>query len=179
MKTCKKCGVVKNVSEFYKHKRTADGYNSYCKACSIAKTIAWRKTHPHKVAAYQKKWNTNNSEKMVVSTKKWKAANLEKNRATTYAWNKAHPEKANARNSRHRATKLNATPAWANDFFIKGIYALAQRRTKMLGFKWRVDHIVPLRSKLVCGLHVENNLQVIPATQNISKSNRHWPDMPD
>ena len=48
----------------------------------------------------------------------------------------------------------------------------------MLGFKWEVDHIVPLQSKLVCGLHVHNNLQVITALENIKKHNKVWPDMP-
>ena len=41
-----------------------------------------------------------------------------------------------------------------------------------------VDHIVPLQSPLVCGLHVHDNLRVILAVDNASKANRHWPDMP-
>jgi hypothetical protein len=72
---------------------------------------------------------------------------------------------------------LRATPAWANHFFIEEAYDLAQRRTKSTGIKWHVDHIVPLRSKRVCGLHVENNLQVIPARTNLEKGNRVWPSM--
>lgn len=93
-------------------------------------------------------------------------------------WQKKFPEKHAAKQGRHRARKLQATPAWANEFFIAEAYDLAQLRTKATGFQWDVDHIVPLRSKKVCGLHVENNLRVIPAVINRSKSNRHWPDMP-
>lgn len=34
-----------------------------------------------------------------------------------------------------------------------------------------------MNSKIVCGLHVEHNLQVVPAAYNMLKGNRIWPDM--
>lgn len=73
--------------------------------------------------------------------------------------------------------KINATPAWADRDRIAAVYVEAQRLSELTGNPHEVDHIVPLQSRLVCGLHVEHNLQVIPASINRSKSNRHWPDM--
>ena len=69
--------------------------------------------------------------------------------------------------------KLNAQPSWANEFFIKEAYALSKLRTEIFGFPWHVDHVIPLQGKLVCGLHVENNLQVIPGSENCKKSNKY------
>ena len=82
--------------------------------------------------------------------------------------------------NQRRATKFNGIPPqpWANQFFIEEIYDLAHRRSRLTGIRWDVDHIVPLRSKIVCGLHVERNLQVITHRQNCQKRNFRWPDMP-
>jgi hypothetical protein len=76
---------------------------------------------------------------------------------------------------KRHAQKLNATPAWLTEddhWLIEEAYDLARLRTQMLGFKWHVDHIVPLRGKYVSGLHVPYNLQVIPASVNCAKRNK-------
>ena len=75
--------------------------------------------------------------------------------------------------AKRRAAKLQRTPAWANEFFISEAYELAKLRTKLTGIEWHVDHIVPLRGKLASGLHVHNNLQVIPWYENLSKGNSY------
>jgi hypothetical protein len=66
-----------------------------------------------------------------------------------------------------------ATPAWAVQWKIRWIYAVARLTGRS------VDHIVPLGHPLVCGLHVEHNLQLMSVEDNCRKGNRSWPDMPE
>jgi DNA-directed RNA polymerase subunit RPC12/RpoP len=90
------------------------------------------------------------------------------------AWKEANPHQA----SKHRVAKLRAIPAWADVAKIAEIYRLAQRMSRESGEPWHVDHVVPLNSPLVCGLHCEANLDAVPGRVNLSKKNRFWPDMP-
>ena len=73
------------------------------------------------------------------------------------------------------AAKKNRTPNWLTDdqlWMIEQAYDIAAKRTLSLGITFHVDHIVPLQGKIVSGLHVPWNLQVIPAKLNQQKSNR-------
>ena len=79
--------------------------------------------------------------------------------------------------SRLRAKKiLQAKPKWLTEehkFLIDEIYATRDLRNKVTGVAHHVDHIVPLKGKNCCGLHVPWNLQVIPASENLAKSNSY------
>lgn len=73
--------------------------------------------------------------------------------------------------AKRRVAKLKRTPPWANQDAIKAIYAEALRLTRETGIEHHVDHTIPLQGKLVSGLHVENNLQVLPWRENVMKRN--------
>jgi len=79
---------------------------------------------------------------------------------------------------KRKAYKLKATPHWANKEKILNFYKIASELSTTTGVDYQVDHIVPLVSKLVCGLHCEYNLRVIRKEENLSKGNRWWDDMP-
>ena len=134
----------------------------------------WRAANTSKVKEYRRKQDPLRVKEYL---DRWVRLNPARKREIGNNWRKNNQEKVNAVDARRRAAKANAVPSWANHFFINEIYHLARLRTKHTGFKWHVDHIVPLTSKRVCGLHVEHNLQVIPASVNQSKNNRRWPDM--
>ena len=79
-----------------------------------------------------------------------------------------------------RAAECRNTPKWADKAAIRAVYNEQRRLAKLDGARvWAVDHIIPLNNPLVCGLHVANNLQIIPYKENAAKSNRHRPDMPE
>lgn len=80
--------------------------------------------------------------------------------------------------ARRRATLLSATPSWLGRSQLEDmrkLYRLSQRLEEQTGVAHQVDHIVPLQSPVVCGLHVPWNLQVITASANASKGNRFDP----
>lgn len=77
------------------------------------------------------------------------------------------------KSAKRRAAKVSATPRWASLQAISQVYKEAKRVTEATGVKHVVDHIVPLQGETVCGLHVENNLQVLPEVENLKKWNKH------
>lgn len=77
---------------------------------------------------------------------------------------------------RREADKIRATPAWADLDAIEEFYHAAKSLTLETGIPHVVDHVIPLRGKTVCGLHVENNLQVITKAANLEKGNRFDPE---
>lgn len=73
-----------------------------------------------------------------------------------------------------KAVHRNARPVWADIESIKNIYITAKELTKSTGIKYEVDHVIPIKHPLVCGLHVETNLQIILENENRVKSNTFY-----
>jgi hypothetical protein len=86
-------------------------------------------------------------------------------------YRKRNRPKKNVEWAAWRAGRLNRTPAWADHEKIKAFYRLASAFSKLY-VPHHVDHIIPLNGAAVSGLHVEGNLQVITATDNLLKGSQ-------
>jgi hypothetical protein len=107
---------------------------------------------------------------------------IEKNLARRKEYIKNNRALVNALAKAYKVRKKNRIPKWVDKEhmeLIKEAYKLAQLRTEQFGFAWHVDHIIPLQGELVSGLHVIENLQVIPAVENIKKKNKYEIDNGD
>lgn len=184
-KRCTKCLSEKPLTEFYAvPKRTGGGaYRSRCKECEVQRSKNWASANPE----YIKKNNARTNAKMMRESPDalrqrlaiWRLQNPERVKLQAHDWRKNNPGQKNALEATRKAKKLKATPIWANAIAIRGYYDTAVAMGMLLGEWYHVDHIVPLQGKTVCGLHVEHNLQILPASINAAKGNRVWPDMPE
>jgi len=165
MKTCSRCKIAKSYDLFYKQAiNSKDGYQAHCKACDNARKKNWILKNPELAAMYRKTSDVNRY-------KNFKNEVQQKNKK----WKTKNPSKVAAIDAKRRAAIILRTPTWFNNehqWMVEEAYELAQLRTQIFKFSWHVDHIIPLQGKLVSGLHLPHNLQVIPATDNLSKSNQ-------
>lgn len=139
----------------------------------------WRERNKKRVKQRERIKYTVNKDKILAVNRKWQIAHPEKTREYQRNYSKRKPHMIAAASMRRLNKKRQSTPPWAKESYIRIFYQLAAEATKELGVKYQVDHIVPLQSKLVCGLHCEFNLQVLSAVKNRAKNNKSWPDMPE
>ena len=108
--------------------------------------------------------------------------NKEKRRENSSRWRQNHVDADRARRAARRARKRNAAPNWLTKddrLEISKIYSLAKWMEEVTGESFHVDHLYPLASDFLCGLHIPSNLIVMSASDNLSKNNKWWPGQLD
>ena len=202
MKTCKKCGERKTLTEFHKHRLTTDGRDGRCRVCkSIERKAQYEKNRERENACHKERW-ANNREHESARQKAWREKNREHDSARKKAWCEENRERVAAKSASRRASKKQAELQWTTEAqkdAIDAKYALRDVYTKEKGEEYHVDHIWPikgyptvfedfdernidfelLREDMLLlwensfrGLHLAHNLEVIPASENLSKSNK-------
>jgi hypothetical protein len=196
-KLCLVCNVLQPVEAFAKNKAKHDGLQYRCRACwaeyrakNNAALTAQKREHYAKnkdrlllekkeqyplVAAAKREYQKAYAKADPVAAKKRVQAFHAKNPEYYREFRKKYPAKLNAKEVRRKAAKLQRTPPWltVDDYWmIEQAYEISALRTKITGFPWHVDHVIPLLGKNVSGLHVPLNLRVIPGLDNLSKGNK-------
>lgn len=161
-----------------KAKKYAEKWRGSNRDLARSRSDAWKTRNSDRQRSAEIAYRANNPEKRKASIAAYRLANREKEKEYSAKWARANRDKVCARAARRRAAVLVATPQWAIESEILAIYTEAQRVTRETGIAHHVDHIVPLKSQIVCGLHCPANLRVIPGIENLSKGNRLWPDKP-
>jgi len=188
---CKDCHAQYNRAN--KESRSANARKYYASNKERYSELgrAWREKNAARKSATTKSWNEANRERISILARKrytenyeresnraklWNSLNKDRATANRKAWKESNPAKRTADMRMYQSRKIRATPAWADRSKMEEFYAEALRLKNATGESYHVDHIVPLRSKLVCGLHNQFNLRTILGIENMRKNNRYCPD---
>lgn len=167
-KLCKTCNEVKDLELFPKQTSRPDGRLSQCKSCASIRNAERYALKKESIKASAKQYR----EKLRLEDEAGFRARIKR-----YNQQKRKTDlgSLNAFRVLSVCKRLNNAPSWLTDEqkkLIATYYREANRLTKELGVAYHVDHIIPLRSKVVCGLHVPWNLQILTGSDNRKKSNK-------
>ena len=176
MKCCSRCKGWKPAEGFHRCSKNKDGLQNKCKPCHIFSVGLAQKKNPIAKQATNRRYRELHPDRCKASDAQWRAKDPKKASALAAsrarAWRSRNPDAVREITSRSRLSQKQATPGWADMTAIRRVYREAKKR----GLE--VDHIVPINSDVVCGLHVHANLQLLDGLLNKSKGNKLWPDAP-
>ena len=170
MPICRVCNTAKSFEEF--HKRNTGALRKECKKCKnsysaaiylknmAARRLKNKENYRANKAAYIQRANLRNATLPPEARKQY---------FREYVQRPARREANRIRQALRNGMLQQATPKWADREAILKVYERAAEQGM------QVDHIVPLKSKFVCGLHVAENLQLLSRVDNLKKGNRLWP----
>ena len=148
-KPCKRGHVAK------RHVRTG------CYECAKEIQKSYRERKAVSWAAKNAKWRQENKDRIAEINAEYRKKNKTAKKVQRLKYKTAK-----------RAGSVNT---WNDEFDLlvfEEAQELCQLRAGETGFLWHIDHMLPLRGKTVSGLHVAENIQVIPAVLNLLKGNK-------
>lgn len=193
---CKSCIKIASANRYKRdsHKikaKTAEWTNNN-KERKYEKSREWNANNPERIYEYQLRYRENNAdlfrERSIQhyynntdmyreNSRQWAANNIDRVREINREYAKRNPDKMNHRAGMRRARKIQATPSWCEVDEINKLYIERVRITEKTGIMHHVDHIIPLNSDIVCGLHCIANLRIVPWHENLTKGNRVVEDL--
>jgi hypothetical protein len=176
LKRCNKCHREQPLTRFHKKLK------AFCASCKDCKSIynkEYRAKNSEKLNAYSKDWREANKDTIKTKRKTWSSENKQLIKQRNRQYRERYPHKATEQNVRLKKSRKQSVPSWLTKDQkreIQNFYWLAKDLSLTVGEKYEVDHIVPIKGKDVCGLHVPWNLQILPKDINLEKRNKWNPD---
>ncbi len=169
-KWCPQCKIFKETIKFSEDIHNSTGYKCWCSECFDK----YRKQDvvQERIKIISQHYYLENKEKINQQAVEYYERTKEERKEYYDNYYREHAYEHRARCDGWRIYKKEATPKWANMEKVRAIYDRAAELTLTTGILHEVDHIIPLRHPLVCGLHVETNLQVLTQIENRKKSNK-------
>lgn len=165
MKFCPSCQTEQPLSNFTACRSRRDSLQVYCKDCLRAMQIRLYSSNDRRERYLRHK------ERELARWAEYKRANPGKVKDSSKKVRANRAGKQRAYNAQRKRHVLRATPIWVDHKAIRTIYEGAEYLTRLTGVRFDVDHVLPLRSKTVCGLHVAENLQYLTHEDNQRKRN--------
>lgn len=177
-KVCTSCHQLKDFANYHKAKLGKFGLKAICKVCHSDQSKKLEKTE--KVRAKRKlkrstkeykEWSQayrrDNADKLREYAKSYELTSEQLKAKQEYSrdFKKKNRGLINSWTAERRSRKKRAMPSWVDRQDLKKIYENCPKG-------YHVDHVIPLKNDIVCGLHVPWNLQYLPAIENIKKGNK-------
>ena len=157
-----------------KHNHTSERYtdSGVCTTCLRESVDRYRVANQETVNARVRSWRTKNPTYYAAHY----AINGERSRELTKRWKYQHPDRVALMVDRRGDKLRRATPGWVENDLIRLVYMKRDTLSIQWGVDLTVDHIIPIQSTTVCGLHCWANLQLITREDNGRKHAKYQQD---
>lgn len=179
MKTCTKCKAEKPLTAFGRCAKAKDGLQFRCRECTSEDNRARYQASPDVWIDAARRFAAAKPERRREIGRKGQAQFRQRFpdrvRESKSRWNRANPDRCKLHQRAQKARRrAGAGVTWDRELdllVLAEAAALCRLRAAATGVSWQIDHIVPLRCEVACGLHTAINLAVVPEAFNRAKGN--------